>query len=60
MKIVAEFDGYGLTAGKEYNIIFEYDTVYEVITDDGKRMCRPKGFFKEVANDNSTDSADTI
>ena len=60
MKRVAEFDGYGLTAGQEYEIRYEYDTVYEIKTDDGKIMCRPKGFFKEVEDDNSIDSADTI
>lgn len=42
----AYFTGFNLTASKDYEIKFEYDTVYEVVCDDGT-YCRPKGFFYE-------------
>ena len=44
----AFFTGYNLTEMHDYEIKFEYDTVYEVICDEGKIFCRPKGFFYEI------------
>lgn len=36
---------FGLTKGKEYKVIFEYDSVYEVELDNGNTACRNKDFF---------------
>lgn len=48
MKVIALATGFNITEGKEYLVLFEYDTVYEIECDDGKVRCRPKEFFKEV------------
>lgn len=37
---------YGITKGKEYEFIYEHDTVYEVVLDNGNIGCRPKGFYR--------------
>jgi len=47
MQVEALFDGFDLTAGKVYTVIFEYDSVYELKCDTGT-YCRPKNFFKPV------------
>ena len=39
---------FGLTEGKEYTVIFEYDSVYEVELDNGNIACRNKDFFIAV------------
>ena len=49
MKVEALGTGFDLTAGKIYEVISEYDTVYELQSDTG-RYCRPKEFFKIVDN----------
>ena len=51
MKVRAIGSGFGLTKGKIYDVNCEYDTVYDVRCDDGKRYCRNKDFF-EVVNEN--------
>jgi len=48
MKVKAKFTGVNLTKDKEYNVIFEYDTVYELTCDEGKVFCRDKAFFEIV------------
>jgi hypothetical protein len=48
MKIRSLFDGYGLTKNKIYDVIFEHDSVYELMIDDGKVYCRNKNFFEIV------------
>lgn len=45
MKVKAIISGFDLTAGKVYDVKFEYDTVYELKCDTGT-YCRNKGFFK--------------
>jgi hypothetical protein len=45
MKVQALYTGYSVTAGKIYDVIFEYDTVYELECDDEQIYCRPKGMF---------------
>jgi len=50
MKVKAIVSGFGVTEDKEYDVIFEYDTVYELKVDDGKIYYRPKGFFKVINN----------
>lgn len=47
MKVRALFTGFDLTEGKIYDVIYEYDTVYELQCDNG-RYCRDKGFFEIV------------
>lgn len=42
--------GYNLTENKDYGVVFEYDTVYEVVCNEGKILCRPKGFFSEITD----------
>lgn len=49
MKVKAKFTGFNLTKDKEYDVIFEYDTVYELICDEGKIFCRNKEFFEIIA-----------
>ena len=44
MKVKSLVSGFDLTEGKEYEVIFEYDTVYELKCDTGQ-YCRPKEFF---------------
>jgi hypothetical protein len=44
-EVMSKITACGLTAGKIYNVIFEYDTVYELECDGGKVYCRNKGFF---------------
>lgn len=39
-----------LTEGKIYDVIFEYDTVYELKCDTGT-YCRPKSFFEVIEAD---------
>ena len=48
MKVKALFTGGDLTEGKIYDVIFEYDTVYELHCDTGI-YCRPKTFFEVVS-----------
>lgn len=48
MKVISDITGYGLTEDKEYEVIYEYDTVYEIKLDNGNTCCRPKGFFKKI------------
>ncbi len=50
MKVRALFTGCDLTEGKIYDVIFEYDTVYELQCDTGQ-YCRPKTFFEIVEED---------
>lgn len=47
MKVKALFTGCNLTKDKIYEVIFEYDTVYELQCDDGI-YCRNKNFFEIV------------
>lgn len=47
VKARALFTGCDLTEGKIYDVIFEYDTVYELQCDTGQ-YCRPKTFFEIV------------
>ncbi len=47
MKVKALFTGFNLTEGKIYDVIFEYDTCYELKCDDGI-YCRYKGYFEIV------------
>lgn len=47
MKVKSLFTGFNLTEGKVYEVIFEYDTVYELKCDDGT-YCRNKDFFEIV------------
>lgn len=47
MKVRALFSGFDLTEGKIYDVIYEYDTVYELECDTGI-YCRDKGFFEIV------------
>lgn len=49
MIVKALFTGVMLTLDKEYDVIFEYDTVYEIKCDDGKIYCRAKNFFEVVS-----------
>jgi len=44
MKVKALFTGFNLIEGDIYDVIFEYDTVYEVNTGEGV-YCRNKDFF---------------
>ncbi len=47
MKVKALFTGFDLTENKIYDVIYEYDTVYELRCDSGV-YCRPKEFFEVV------------
>lgn len=47
MKVRALFTGFDLTEGKIYEVIHEYDTVYELCCDTGI-YCRNKNFFEVV------------
>ena len=47
MKVKSIVNGFDLTKEKVYEVIFEYDTVYELNCDTG-RYCRPKEFFEVV------------
>lgn len=50
MKVKSIVNGFDLTEGKIYDIIFEYDSVYELQCDSGQ-YCRPKTFFIVVEDD---------
>ncbi|MBD5087392.1 MAG: hypothetical protein HDT30_01075 [Clostridiales bacterium] len=50
MKVKALFNGFDLTEGKVYDVISEYDTVYELKCDTGT-YCRNKNFFEIVEED---------
>lgn len=50
MKVKVLFIGYDLTKGEIYDVIFEYDTVYELQCNIGQ-YCRPKTFFEIVDNE---------
>lgn len=52
MKVRALFTGFDLTEGKIYEVIYEYDTVYELQCDTGI-YCRDKGFFEIVEEENN-------
>lgn len=45
MKIKSLITGFELTEGKVYDVLFEYDTFYELECDDGNVYCRNKNFF---------------
>lgn len=47
MEVKALVSGCDLTEGKIYDVIFEYDTVYELKCDTGT-YCRPKSFFISI------------
>lgn len=47
MRVRALFTGFDLTEGKVYEVINEYDTVYELNCDSGC-YCRAKEFFEPV------------
>ena len=47
MKVKSLISGFDLTEGKIYEVIFEYDTVYELKCDTGT-YCRNKNFFEIV------------
>lgn len=47
MKVKALYTGFDLTENKIYDVIYEYDTVYELRCDSGV-YCRPKEFFEVV------------
>ncbi|MBQ7047038.1 MAG: hypothetical protein IJN85_04800 [Oscillospiraceae bacterium] len=50
MKIVkALFTGFDLIEGKEYEVIHEYDTVYEIKLKENCYICRDKTFFEIAA-----------
>lgn len=46
MKVKSLVTGFNLTEGKEYEVIYEYDTVYEIKCDNGGIYCRNKNFFE--------------
>lgn len=48
MKVRALFTGFNLTKDNIYDVIFEYDTVYELKCDSGGIYCRNKDFFEIV------------
>lgn len=48
MKVKSLVTYANLTEGNIYDVIFEYDTVYEVKCDEEKVFCRPKGLFEIV------------
>lgn len=50
MKVKALFTGFDLTEEKIYEVIYEYDTVYELRCDTGI-YCRNKEFFEIVQKD---------
>jgi hypothetical protein len=50
MIVKAKFTGFGLTEGKEYEVLFEHDTVYELVCDNGGTYCRNKDFFEIINN----------
>ncbi|WP_193767428.1 hypothetical protein [Lysinibacillus sp. OL1] len=45
MIVKSLINGFGLTEDKEYTVIFEHDSVYEVELDNGNIACRNKDFF---------------
>lgn len=47
MKVKSLVTGFNLIEGKIYDVIFEYDTVYEIDTGKGV-YCRNKDFFEIV------------
>lgn len=47
MKVKSLVTGFDLTEDKVYEVIFEYDSVYELQCDTGI-YCRPKTFFEIV------------
>jgi hypothetical protein len=50
-KVKAKFTGFNLTKDTIYDVISEYDTVYEIVCDGGKQFCRNKDFFDIVEED---------
>lgn len=52
MKVRALYTGLDLTKDKIYEVIHEYDTVYELRCDTG-RYCRDKNFFEVVEDESS-------
>lgn len=57
MKVKALFTGLDLTKDKIYEVIHEYDTVYQLQCDTGK-YCRDKGFFEIVEEGDMTNMGD--
>ena len=49
MKVMAIVNGLDLTFGKVYDVVFSYDTVYD-LNCDTKRYCRNKNFFIEISD----------
>lgn len=49
LKSIVTSTDLGLTEGKEYDMLFEYETVYKVKLDNGNIACRNKGFFTGVS-----------
>jgi hypothetical protein len=52
MVVKSVVTGFELTKDKEYEVIFEYDAVYELRCDDGKVYCRNKDFFEIMKGSN--------
>ena len=48
MKLKSKITGYDLIKNKEYICLFEYDSVYELVLDNGQSVCRNKEFFDIV------------
>lgn len=48
MKVKSLITGFDLTEGKIYDVLFEYDTVYEIKCDNGIIYGRNKYFFEIV------------
>lgn len=60
MKVISLINEFDLTRGKVYEVIDDcYDSVYEVVCDDGKTYCRNKEFFK-VMTDRFTNEIDIV
>jgi len=49
MIVKSIINAFGLTEGKEYKVIFEHDSVFEVELDNRNTACRNKDFFIVVA-----------
>jgi hypothetical protein len=48
MKLIATLTFWEyITEGQEYELVFEHDSVYEIINNNGYKHCLPKGFFEK-------------